>query len=213
MLLRCIVSEASTLSGWDFARSPDPLLCTGVVIQVWSPFSPLDPSNPSHTHINTFAPLAGSLALDDPLFAKSKCDWCPTSLKGHPTCLTALFCNAAHLYIHTAVILNSWDQNFVFHVNSLWLSSVLFVQVWPADPLFTWQSASNSGVCGTLIGVIWRRSGVPAHRKYLPGTDYLQAVGGVHLFPLGHSLIVGVGTRYHRIADITEIFTKERHNS
>ena len=68
---------------------------------------------------------------------------------------------------------------------------------------------------GTLIGVIWRRSGVPAHRKYLPGTDYLQAVGGVHLFPLGHSLIVGVGRRYHRIADITEIFTKEeaRHNS
>ena len=69
--------------------------------------------------------------------------------------------------------------------------------------------------CAALIGVIWRRSGVPAHRKYLPGTDYVQLVGGVHLFPLGHSLIVRVGRRYHRIADITEIFTKEeaRHNS
>ena len=72
-------------------------------------------------------------------------------------------------------------------------------------------------MCGTLIGVIWRRSGVPAHRKYLPGRHrlYVQPVGGVHLFPLGHSLIGGVERRYRRIADITEIFTKEeaRHNS
>ena len=70
-------------------------------------------------------------------------------------------------------------------------------------------------MCGTLIGVIWRRSGVPAHRKYLPGTDYVQLVGGVQLFPLGHSLIVGVGRRCCGIADITEIFTMEeaRHSS
>ena len=89
--------------------------------------------------------------------------------------------------------LNSWDQNFVFQGTSLWLSSVLFVQVWPADPLFTWQSASNSGVSGALIGVIWRRSGVPAHRKYLPGTDYVQPVGGVHLFPWGILWLWGWG--------------------
>ena len=55
----------------------------------------------------------------------------------------------------------------------------------------------------------------PIVNTSLAGTDYVQPVGGVHLFPLGHSLIVGVGRKYCRIADITEIFTKEeaRHNS
>ena len=55
----------------------------------------------------------------------------------------------------------------------------------------------------------------PIVNTSLAGTDYVQPVGGVHLFPLGHSLIVGVGRRCCRIADITEIFTMEeaRHNS
>ena len=184
----------------------------------WFKSDPLFPhSTPPTPHTRTLTPLPPLLAASHLMIpflqSLSVIDAQLHSRVTQP--VWQLFSAMPHTYIHTAVILNSWDQNFVFHVNSLWLSSVLFVQVWPADPLFTWQSASNSGVCGTLIGVIWRRSGVPAHRKYLPGTDYVQAVGGVQLFPLGHSLIVGVGRRYHRIANITEIFTMEeaRHSS
>ena len=51
-------------------------------------FLSADPSAPSHTHINTFALLAGTLLVPDSLFATSKCDWYPTSLKGYPSCLT-----------------------------------------------------------------------------------------------------------------------------